>query len=174
MKQVSNKTLATLVLILTSAGILLGLGIDNIRNTAPDIQMQTATGEVIDLHTRKAPTLVVFWATSCASCLKEQPELVKLYQELQAQGLLVIGVSMYYDPPVQVAKLIDQRNIPYPIVMDVQKKVASAFNLKKMVTPTTILIAPDNKIVFRKTGLLDMVALRNQIIAMLPDSGKNG
>jgi len=174
MKQVSNRTLTTLVLILTSAGLLLGLSMDHIRNTAPDIQMQTATGEVIKLHARQAPTLVVFWATSCASCLKEQPELVKLYQELQAQGLMIIGVSMYYDPPVQVAKLVAQRNIPYPIVMDVQKKVAEAFKLKEMVTPTTILISPDNKIVFRKSGLLNMAALRNQILAMLPDSGKNG
>jgi len=174
MKQVSNKTIATLVLILTSAGMLLGLGMDYLRNTAPDIQMQTATGEVIELHARKAPTLVVFWATSCASCLKEQPELVKLYQELQPRGLMIIGISMYYDPPVQVAKLVAQRNIPYPIVMDVQKKMVTAFKLKKMITPTTILITSDNKIVFRKTGLLDMKALRNQIITLLPDTQKKG
>ncbi|HED17357.1 MAG TPA: TlpA family protein disulfide reductase [Gammaproteobacteria bacterium] len=174
MKQASNKTIATLVLILTSAGVLLGLSMGYIRNTAPDIQMQTATGEVIELHTRNAPTLVVFWATTCSACLKEQPELVKLYQELQPRGLMIIGVSMYYDPPVQVARLVAQRNIPYPIVMDVQKKVASAFKLRKMITPTTILVSSDNKIVFRKTGLLDMKALRDQIIALLPDTQKKG
>ena len=174
MKQASNRTIATLVLILTGAGLLLGLGLDTTGNTAPDIQMQTATGTIIDLHQRNAPTLVVFWATSCASCLKEQPELVKLYRELQPQGLMVIGVSMYYDPPVQVAKLVKQRNIPYPIVMDVQKKVAKAFKLKKMITPTTILIGPDNTIVFRKTGLLDMAALRDQILVLLSNNHQNG
>jgi len=170
----STRTIAIRVLILAGVGIVLGLTLDNRRNTAPDIQMQTTTGGIIDLRQRNAPTLVVFWATSCSSCLKEQPQLVQLYQELQPQGLMVIGVSMHYDPPIQVAKLLKQRNIPYPIVMDVQKKIARAFKLKKMITPTTILISPDNKIVFRQTGLLDMAALRDQILDMVINKRNKG
>jgi len=163
----SKTTITLTLLILSAAGILFALNMGAFRVTAPDIQMQTASGSIIDLRKRNAPTLVVFWATSCATCLKEQPELVKLYRELRPQGLMIIGVSMYYDPPIQVAKLVKQRNIPYPVVMDVQKKIAAAFNLKQLVTPTTILIAPDNTIVFHQTGLLDMQSLRDQIIKLL-------
>lgn len=174
MKQASNRTITLWILLLAGAAILIGVSIYNASNTAPDIRMQTASGEFIDLHQRNAPTLIVFWATTCSSCLAEQAELIRLYRELHTQGLMIVGVSMYYDPPVQVAKLVKQRQLPYPIVMDVQKKVAKAFKLKRMATPTTILVAPDNKIVFRKTGLLDMVALRHQIIELITNTDKNG
>ncbi len=167
MSKAKKTSIVVTLLLLLITGTLFGIDRYHTNNSAPDIQMQTASGDIIDLRQRNAPTLVVFWATTCASCLKEQPALVKLYRELKDQGLSIIGVSMYYDPPIQVDKLVKQRNIPYPVVMDVQKKVATAFRLKPMVTPTTILIAPDNRIVLRKSGVLDMTALRKQVVDLL-------
>lgn len=135
---------------------------------APDISMTTTESREIRLaELRGRPVLVTFWATTCASCVKEIPHLIELYRELNDQGLEIIGVAMYYDPPIQVVEMIKRREIPYPVVTDVQKKVLRAFELERAITPTTFLIAPDGRIVLQKTGLLDMKRLRARIRKML-------
>ncbi len=135
---------------------------------APELTMTTTESRDIRLaDLRGRPVLVTFWATTCASCVKEIPHLIDLYRELGPKGLEIIGVSMYYDPPTQVVEMIKRRDIPYPIVADVQKMVLRAFALERAITPTTFLIAPDGRIVLQKTGLLDMERLRAQIRNML-------
>lgn len=153
-------------------GILAVLGIVWLSPTgtkqAPELTVTTTQSQEIRLaDLRGRPVLVTFWATTCTSCVKEIPHLIDLYRELGPKGLEIIGVSMYYDPPIQVVEMIKRRGIPYPIVADVQKKVLRAFALERAITPTTFLIAPDGRIVLQKTGLLDMEHLRAQIRSML-------
>jgi peroxiredoxin len=135
---------------------------------APDIKLTAMDSRELQLsELRGRPVLVTFWATTCPSCVQEIPHLAQLYRDLNPKGLEIIGVSMYYDPPSQVAEMIKRRNIPYPVVNDVQQKVVRAFRMQRMVTPTSYLIAPDGRIVLQKTGFLDMDKLRHQIEKML-------
>ena len=73
---------------------------------------------------------------------------------------------MSYDPPEQVRALAQQRQIPYPIVLDSQAQIARAFDNVR-VTPTTVLISPEGRIVQYRLGLLDMPKLRETIESML-------
>ena len=138
-------------------------------NTAPDLSVETTTGQKINFSSlsKKKPVLVAFWATTCKSCLKEMPHLIELYQELHGKGLELIGVTMDYDPPIMVVDMISKRNIPYPVVMDLNKQIMHAFGMTRGITPTTFLIAPGGKIVMQKAGLLDMQQLKQQIAAYL-------
>ena len=134
---------------------------------APDITVVTTSGERIALAgMRGKPLLVTFWATTCPSCIKEMPQLIDLYQELSPLGLKVIGIAMSYDPPNRVLAMQGTRSIPYTIALDIDAHAARAFGDVQL-TPTTFLIAPDGRIVYQKTGSLDMDALRNGILAML-------
>ena len=45
-------------------------------------------------HYRGQAILVNFWATWCAPCVKEIPEIVKLREKYKERGLRVIAVSM--------------------------------------------------------------------------------
>lgn len=135
----------------------------------PDVRLLTTSGAELRLSAlRERPVLVTFWATTCTTCVKEIPELKALYRELGPQGLEIIGVAMYYDPPNQVMEMIKQRDIPYPVALDLDKRAMQAFGMKQAITPTTFLIAPDGRIVFRKAGLLDMPRLKQTIQDMLP------
>ena len=134
---------------------------------APPLVGQTLDGRTLTLEQlRGKPVLVTFWATTCPSCIEEMPHLIELYRELNPKGLEIIGVAMTYDPPEQVRTLAKQRQIPYPIVLDAQGRIAREFDNVRL-TPTTVLISPDGRIVHYRLGLLDLPKLRETIQEML-------
>jgi peroxiredoxin len=134
---------------------------------APPLVGQTLDGHTLTLEQfRGKPVLVTFWATTCPSCIEEMPHLIELYRELNPKGLEIIGVAMSYDPPEQVRAMAQQRQIPYPIVLDSKEHIAREFDNVRL-TPTTVLISPDGRILQYQLGLLDMPKLRKTIEAML-------
>jgi peroxiredoxin len=134
---------------------------------APPLVGQTLDGRTLTLEQfRGKPVLVTFWATTCPSCIEEMPHLIELYRELNPKGLEIIGVAMSYDPPEQVRAMAQQRQIPYPIVLDSKEHIAREFDNVRL-TPTTVLISPDGRILQYQLGLLDMPKLRETIEAML-------
>ena len=135
--------------------------------TSPDISLLTIKGEEIQLAGLQGkPVLVTFWATTCPGCIKEIPHLIELYDELAPQGLEIIGITMDYDPPNRVLAMSNARNIPYPIALDIHANAARAFGNVRL-TPTSFLIAPDGRIVYQKTGTINMARLREDILGML-------
>jgi peroxiredoxin len=134
---------------------------------APPLVGQTLDGRTLTLEQlRGRPVLVTFWATTCPSCIEEMPHLIELYRELNPKGLEIIGVAMSYDPPEQVRAVAQRRQIPYPIVLDSKEHIAREFDNVRL-TPTTVLISPDGRIVQYQLGLLDMPKLRETIETML-------
>jgi len=141
-------------------------------NKAPDIKLTITDGTIIELQQlRGKPVLVTFWATSCIGCVREMPHLIALYNELSNDGLEIIGVAMPYDPPNQVVKMISEREVPYPIAIDIEGKAMLAFG-DVFATPTSFLIAPDGTIAKHTIGEMDMNELRDTIISMLSKQNK--
>lgn len=136
-------------------------------NSAPDVTFKIIDGRRISLDELHGKTvLVTFWATDCPACIKEMPHFITLYNELSRKGLEIIGVAMAYDPPNRVVELTKHRRVPYPISLDVDGSIARAFD-NVMLTPTSFLIGPDGKVLKRKTGEMDMNALRKQLMDLL-------
>ena len=134
---------------------------------APPLVGQTLDGRTLTLEQfRGKPVLVTFWATTCPSCVEEMPHLIDLYREMNPKGLEIIGVAMAYDPPEQVRAMAKQLQIPYPIVLDSQERIAREFDNVQL-TPTSVLVSPEGRIVQYRLGLLDMPELRNTIAGML-------
>lgn len=133
---------------------------------APELSFTTLDGRQVSLaDLRGRPVLVTFWATTCPGCMEEMPHLIDLYRELNPRGLEIIGVAMAYDPPNQVLTVVNQRQVPYPITLDIESKAAMAFGDVRL-TPSSFLIAPDGRIVLQKIGELDMQRIRREILAM--------
>ena len=140
---------------------------------SPDITLLTIDGEQLSLaDLRGKPILLTFWATTCASCLREMPHLIELYKELSPRGLEIIAVAMSHDNPSHVLSMRKSRNIPYPVALDIDGSAARAFGNVRL-TPTSFLLAPDGRIVLRRTGELDMQKLRKNIHNMLQQDGND-
>lgn len=115
------------------------------------------------LHGR--PLLVTFWATTCASCLKEIPDLVYLYHKYSKKGLQIIAVAMPYDRPDYVLDTAKSYRLPYPVALDIDAKIVREFG-NIQVTPNNFLIAPDGSIIEHHIGRLNLAATEQWLQSM--------
>ena len=154
---------------LLATACLLGLGLPGCtsRESAPDVAVTLLDGSSHALGTQKGKvTLVNFWATSCASCVKEMPELVSTFEKYKSKGYQTYAVAMSYDTPAFVSNFAQTRQLPFHVAMDSSGAVAKAFGDVRL-TPTSILIDKQGNIVKRYVGPPDFEALHKLIEELL-------
>lgn len=138
---------------------------------APDVTVETMDGETIALANRPGEVLLVnFWATWCAPCRKEIPDLVDLQNEFGPQGLTVIGVSLDQQGAEVVKPFLDEYAINYPIVLDAEGAVEKAFG-GVYGLPMTYVIGPEGRIQHRVLGLFPTEEMQPKITALLANGG---
>jgi peroxiredoxin len=134
---------------------------------APDITLTTLSGKIIDLAELKGhPVIVTFWATDCASCIKEIPDFIDLYQQFHPEGLEIIAITLYYDIPSHVVEMSKNIPLPYDVALDLRSTHAMAFGDVQL-SPTTFLISPSGHIVWEKIGLFNAVEMKRKIQQLL-------
>lgn len=137
---------------------------------APEAKFMTLAGET--LHTRDfrgKVWLVNFWATTCATCVKEMPALVDLHRKFSPRGFEVVAVAMSYDPPNYVAAFARQRALPFRVALDVNEQLARDFGGVRL-TPTSFLVDKEGRIVQQYLGEPDFGKLEKLIEGLLQAS----
>jgi peroxiredoxin len=158
-----GKNSAVLVLILLALWLA---KIDRYSFT-PDTKFTTITGETITLKALQGkPVLITFWATSCGICIKEIPDLLALYRQFHPQGLEIIAIAMAYDPPNRVVAMARERNLPYPVVLDLASEYANSFG-QIWGTPSTFLIDPKGAVAKRTIGSFNLADMQSRIQQLL-------
>ena len=165
----------TKLLVILAAGAVLAGGATFLFPPAPRVPPETqfvlldgTTLTLQSLHGR--PVLVNFWATTCVPCVEELPDLIRMYKEWQSRGFILIAVAMPYDPPIRVQEFVKQYTVPYPVALDVQGVVTSAFGGVPYV-PAAFVIAPNGKTELSYTGRLDIAKARRIISRYLQEPG---
>ncbi len=122
---------------------------------APVFAGRTLDGEPFDLVSQRGQVLLLnVWATWCAPCKQEMPELQALHQRHREQGFSVIGVSVDAARLApEVRRLVDEFGLTYPNVHDARNTIGPSF--KVVGYPTSFLIDRQGAIVWRRDGLID-------------------
>lgn len=110
----------------------------------PTLQLATVDGGHYDLAAHRGQWVVVnFWATWCAPCLKEMPELSALHA--MRGNIEVVGLAYEDIEPDDMRAFLEKHPVAYPIAIvdtyDPPKDFATPRGL-----PMTYLIAPDGKV----------------------------
>jgi thiol-disulfide isomerase/thioredoxin len=77
--------------------------VDQMRSTAigmpmPEINLTSPTGNPIALSSLKGKVVLIdFWASWCGPCRKENPNVVKLYEEMKSKGFDIYSISLDKD-----------------------------------------------------------------------------
>lgn len=133
------------------------------RPLAPEVGYVTLDGEATSTQRLRGKVVyVVFWATSCATCIKEMPDLVKTYERYAPRGFELIAVAMAYDPPEYVANYTRKHGLPFKVVLDKDGSIAAAFGGVNL-TPTAVLIDKRGTILSRFVGEPDFASLHAAI-----------
>ena len=118
-------------------------------------------GEQHSLRQWNGQILVVnFWATWCAPCREEIPELIKLQEEFSQKGAQVIGIAIDRTEPVRA--YAREMNINYPILLAEAQGIALSQKLgnQKGALPFTIILDENGKLMHRKLGKVSYSELR--------------
>jgi peroxiredoxin len=136
---------------------------------APDVTFTSLNGNELALRDLHGKVVVVnFWATSCAICIREMPDLAHLQRRFGDRGVTLIAVAMRYDPPNRVLEYAKSAALPFVVSLDPMGKIEGAFG-GVTGTPTTFVIDKRGQIVQRIRGAPDFARLHTLLEAKLKE-----
>ena len=115
-----------------------------------DFTMQNADGKQVSLSDYAGKgkyVLIDFWASWCGPCIKEIPDLVKLYNKYRNKNFEIVGVSLDQDKEAWL-KTIIQYNMKWPQMSDMkgwENQAALLYGVSGI--PYTVLLNPEGIIV---------------------------
>lgn len=139
------------------------------RSPAPEfayVRLDGTPASSADLRGRVV--LVNFWATTCAVCVREMPQIVATHEAFRARGLHTLAVAMHYDAPARVARFAEERKLPLDVVIDNMGTIAKGFGDVRA-TPTTFVIDRRGSVVKHYVGEPDFADLRATINRLLAE-----
>ena len=137
----------------------------------PDFELETLDGDTMKLSDQlgKKVILLDFWATFCDPCLLAMPHLNDLYKRYEAQGFVILGVSI--DGPESLSRVrseVRKMGVEFPILLDPETEALALYNPKTS-APYSILIDREGNIIKKKEGFSpsDVPVLEKAIVDAL-------
>lgn len=121
--------------------------LDMVGKPAPTVVVKDAGGKVFRLADLKGKyVLIDFWATWCAPCLAELPNLEAAYAKYHPKGLEIVAVSL--DERVEILNdFVARRKLPWRQVHNATSTgdLVALFGVNNI--PASFLIGPDGAVI---------------------------
>ena len=139
---------------------------------APDFQLEDMDGETYSLESYRGKVVILnFWATWCPPCRREIPSMEALHQAFRDEAFAILAINEW-ETEDHVFAFMGQLPVEpgFPILLDLDSAVATSFGVKGL--PTTLLLDPQGRIVYRAVGGRDFdhPEVKKTIRALLPDA----
>ena len=123
------------------------------RDCLPDVNYMDTSGTAYTPQSLAGKIVVVnFWATWCGPCLKEIPDLSRVYEKYKRRGLVVLGIMR--DDPDNQALLNFQSDhmMEFPVIRYNSDILFSYGDPKEL--PTTFIYDRRGKLAHRSIGAM--------------------
>lgn len=136
-------------------------GAPQVGDQAPDFALTDLDGNIISLaDLRGRPVIINFWATWCAPCRLEMPELQAAYQRYQANELAILAINRE-ETAEEVAAYFQELQLTFPPLLDEKAVIANLYQIFNM--PTTYFVNPDGLVAAIHHGPLSQKLLDNYL-----------
>ena len=130
--------------ILLTAFSLLASGQEG-NPSSHQLVLKDINGRTLRLSDYKGKVVLLnFWATWCAPCRAEMPDLVKWQRQYKSRGLQVIGITYPPEELAEVREFTESIKVNYPVVMG-SEETKARFD-KGDVLPMTVVIDRQGKV----------------------------
>jgi len=145
-----------------------------VHKPAPGFSLPTLAGGVkalSDFHGRVV--LLTFWATWCAPCRHEMPQIEALWDKYRDQGLTVLAVNVDRGNRSGVADFAHSLYLDFPVMLDPDGSMRNSYEIRAL--PTSYLIDRNGKIIGRIIGERDWSSSRTAAMmrALLQQGERN-
>lgn len=135
-----------------------GGGVPAPGEIAPDFTFTFANGETRRLSDlRGAKVVVNFWATWCAPCEEEMPDLQRLDER---SDVVVLGVNRLELPEV-IIPFARERNLTFTLIANPDGDIAERYGAKNI--PISYFINSDGTIGYRQLGIMTFDMMQEQV-----------
>jgi peroxiredoxin len=135
-----------------------------LNKEAPELTMPDVNGRPLSISSFRGKYLLVdFWASWCAPCRQENPNVVAAYKKFKNKNFEILGVSLDDDKQAWL-QAIKNDQLAWPQMSDLQQASAAATAYQLTGIPFNVLIDPQGKII--AAGLRN-VALENKLNEVL-------
>ncbi len=122
-----------------------------VGSPAPNFKLMALSGETVQLtNSLGKPLFINFWATWCAPCVLEMPNLQKYYEKYgdEFEVLAINAGEAEWD----VGQFVDDIGITFPVLLDPQSKITIEYKVQGY--PTTYILSSDGIIQAVHIGML--------------------
>jgi thiol-disulfide isomerase/thioredoxin len=125
------------------------------------LNLKNAAGQALDFNRFKGKRVVInFWATWCAPCIEEMPDLDQIAKLVKTKNIEFVGIAL--DSEAKVSQFALKYPISYPLVVAdfAGLEIAHSFGNPSGVLPFTVLMDESGKIVHSKIGQIKQNELK--------------
>jgi len=113
---------------------------------AYDFSLNDLDGNAVRLSNLAGrPVIINFWATWCAPCLVEMPELQAAYERYQEDDLVILALNQQEPPEIVREFFYGQLGLTFTPLLDAEGDISELYGVANIL-PTTFFITPDGKI----------------------------
>jgi len=115
---------------------------------APEFSLEQLDGSPLSLKDLKGKKVLVnFWASWCEPCIKEMPDIQKVYDEYKEDGnieILAINLTIGKETPEKARAFVEEMGLTFPVLLDVGGEIQKLYQVIPI--PTSFFIDEDGVI----------------------------
>lgn len=132
---------------------------------APDFNLERLEGGTVSMNELKgSPVFLNFWASWCAPCREEMPDVEQIHRIYEKKGLKVFAVNSK-EETAAVQKFLEGNGINVPVLLDQKGEVSALYKIFGL--PMSYFIHRDGKVassIIGKMTYQDMDIHVNEIL----------
>jgi len=135
------------------------------RSSQVDFVSNDFSGKPVHLSDYRGKVVLVnLWASWCPPCRAEMPDLIKYYNDHQADGLVLLSVNSQ-DNASSAQQFIRETQMTFPVLFDPNGNVGQVFRTDGL--PDTFLIDRAGNLRFSWTGQISPAILDQRVTPLL-------